>query len=359
MNTLSILLAWWIGIFIPIHALGQQSHQIEHRTHLSAQLHRDSSILGGNPRTIVALEDTHFKQAPRVPSDSWGISSRTTLALEDAHLRVQPPSAEIASSLHPLLSDFIVLGNAWPNPARGDSVITFALSEPKTLAMDLVNAAGQQVAWIADGKFAAGNHSVTVDTDRLAAGVYYYHLRTDGQVLSKKLVVVSRISLIGFLQRGSAMRRPFPPFAPRREPLPRSVGLTFFKDRMVMNRIPSHSSTGILLPTWIRKNPPGFIRDTSQVSSPCSHWLRWPSFSISRSEPWAASHLQEREAKEDEMTAESENLKGSAGELAVAMNAEGQVVWQQGRTRRGHCLGGGSLTSPCCIYLFHVIGNTF
>jgi hypothetical protein len=87
-------------------------------------------------------------------------------------------------------SSGMVLGNAWPNPTSGQSIIPLELSAVKDITMNLVNVLGQQVALIAEGEFAAGRHSVTVETDKLAAGVYYYNLRSDDQVLSKKLVVV-------------------------------------------------------------------------------------------------------------------------------------------------------------------------
>ena len=83
----------------------------------------------------------------------------------------------------------IVLGNAYPNPTSDLSVITFDLPAVSTISMDLVNVYGQQVAVIANGEFAAGAHRVNVSTDKLASGVYFYNLRTNGQTISKKLVV--------------------------------------------------------------------------------------------------------------------------------------------------------------------------
>lgn len=83
----------------------------------------------------------------------------------------------------------VVLGNAFPNPTSGASVITFELPAVSSVTMDLVNVYGQQVAVLANGEFAAGSHRVDVSTDKLASGVYFYSLRTNGQVISKKLVV--------------------------------------------------------------------------------------------------------------------------------------------------------------------------
>lgn len=83
----------------------------------------------------------------------------------------------------------VVLGNAYPNPTANQAVITFTLPTVSNIKVDLVNVYGQTVAVMAQGEFAAGNHRVNVSTDKLASGVYFYNLRTNDQVLSKKLIV--------------------------------------------------------------------------------------------------------------------------------------------------------------------------
>jgi hypothetical protein len=83
----------------------------------------------------------------------------------------------------------VVLGNAFPNPTNGEAVITFEIPAVSNVTIDLVNVYGQQVAVIANGEFAAGAHKVVANTEKLASGVYFYNLRTNGEVLSKKLVV--------------------------------------------------------------------------------------------------------------------------------------------------------------------------
>lgn len=83
----------------------------------------------------------------------------------------------------------VVLGNAYPNPTSNEAVITFELPAVSTISMELVNVYGQQVAVLANGEYAAGAHRVLASTENLAAGVYFYNLRTNDQVLSKKLVV--------------------------------------------------------------------------------------------------------------------------------------------------------------------------
>jgi hypothetical protein len=83
----------------------------------------------------------------------------------------------------------VVLGNAYPNPTANTAVITFELPAVSSITIDLVNVYGQQVAVLANGEYNAGAHKVTFDVEKLATGVYFYNLRTNNQVVSKKLVV--------------------------------------------------------------------------------------------------------------------------------------------------------------------------
>jgi Secretion system C-terminal sorting domain len=83
----------------------------------------------------------------------------------------------------------VVLGNAYPNPTANSAVITFELPAASSLVIDVMNVYGQQVAVIANGDFNAGAHKVVLNTEKLASGVYFYNLRTNDQVLSKKLVI--------------------------------------------------------------------------------------------------------------------------------------------------------------------------
>ncbi|HEX9952438.1 MAG TPA: phospholipase D-like domain-containing protein, partial [Rubricoccaceae bacterium] len=59
-----------------------------------------------------------------------------------------------------------------PNPVRGAARVTVSLPEAASLDVRLFNVLGQEVARVADGEHAAGAHTLTVETGRLAPGVY-------------------------------------------------------------------------------------------------------------------------------------------------------------------------------------------
>jgi hypothetical protein len=60
MNALLALFAWILGIFSPSHTSLDQIPG-NGSTEIGVEDTRDIHILNTNPRTVVALEDTHFR----------------------------------------------------------------------------------------------------------------------------------------------------------------------------------------------------------------------------------------------------------------------------------------------------------
>jgi hypothetical protein len=61
MNALLALLAWLLGIFSPSQAALDQVPGAGVSMEGSIEDTRDVHIINTNPRTVVALEDTHFR----------------------------------------------------------------------------------------------------------------------------------------------------------------------------------------------------------------------------------------------------------------------------------------------------------
>jgi Secretion system C-terminal sorting domain len=89
----------------------------------------------------------------------------------------------------PIAGPKVVLHQSFPNPTAGNALIRFDLPTAGSIEMDLVNMYGQQIGTLASGEFSAGVHDVTVETSSLAAGVYFYNLRANGEVLTQKMIV--------------------------------------------------------------------------------------------------------------------------------------------------------------------------
>ena len=76
-----------------------------------------------------------------------------------------------------------------PNPARGATTVGYNLPAAGPARLSVVDLLGREVAVLADGDGAAGRHTATVSTARLAAGVYVVRLVAAQQTLTQRLVV--------------------------------------------------------------------------------------------------------------------------------------------------------------------------
>ena len=98
----------------------------------------------------------------------------------------------------PMMPTVLSLAQNRPNPLSraGRTEIAFGLTREGPVTLRIFDAAGRQVAVLAQGTFPAGFHSVTWDGRleggrRAAAGVYFYRLDTREGTQSRKLMIVN------------------------------------------------------------------------------------------------------------------------------------------------------------------------
>lgn len=89
----------------------------------------------------------------------------------------------------------IVLFNSAPNPFSTETKITFSLPEASELTLEVVNISGQTIRNLASGTLETGVHNrVWNGTDMhgklVPAGVYFYRLKTDRQVITRRVVFI-------------------------------------------------------------------------------------------------------------------------------------------------------------------------
>ena len=77
-----------------------------------------------------------------------------------------------------------------PNPVTTTATVPYTLAEAGPVRLRVVDVLGREVAVLADGLQAAGDHSATLDATGLAAGVYVLVLDADGQRTSQSITVV-------------------------------------------------------------------------------------------------------------------------------------------------------------------------
>ncbi len=94
-----------------------------------------------------------------------------------------------------VLPETFDLKQNYPNPFNPSTTIEFTLKSREHVRLDLFNVLGRHVASLLDEELSPGNHRIvwdakTCDGKPFASGVYFYRLRTDYQVDSKKMMLV-------------------------------------------------------------------------------------------------------------------------------------------------------------------------
>jgi hypothetical protein len=87
------------------------------------------------------------------------------------------------------------LSQNYPNPTNPSTSIRFSLAYASPVTLELFNISGQRVATIANGRFAAGEHTVTWDGNGLggrpvSSGIYLYRFAAGEYVATRKMVVL-------------------------------------------------------------------------------------------------------------------------------------------------------------------------
>jgi hypothetical protein len=76
-----------------------------------------------------------------------------------------------------------------PNPLRHMTTIDFTLGHAGPTTLEVYNAAGERVATLISGEMDAGAHSVRWDASGVAAGMYYYRLKSGGWTETRTMIV--------------------------------------------------------------------------------------------------------------------------------------------------------------------------
>jgi hypothetical protein len=108
----------------------------------------------------------------------------------DSETEDTPSPGSMASEDSPqgVDADFDLLQN-YPNPFNPTTQIPFNLDQSGPVTLKVYNVTGQEVATLADGIMAAGNHTLTFNGAGLPTGTYVYMLTANGKRLVKTMIL--------------------------------------------------------------------------------------------------------------------------------------------------------------------------
>jgi hypothetical protein len=99
----------------------------------------------------------------------------------------QFPSAVYEEPTRPRCSNLIF---NYPNPVRSNVTIQFSLSQKSHVTLKVFDISGQEKAELCSRILNAGDHSAVFNFKGLPGGIYFYHLKTEQFVQTKKLILV-------------------------------------------------------------------------------------------------------------------------------------------------------------------------
>lgn len=87
------------------------------------------------------------------------------------------------------IGEEVQLLKLFPNPASGNSRLSFVLEKPKTLSLKITDVIGKEVMTIAPDLYQAGEHDITLPTSHLCGGIYIVQLSDGMRQISRQLVI--------------------------------------------------------------------------------------------------------------------------------------------------------------------------
>ena len=85
---------------------------------------------------------------------------------------------------------FFALNQNYPNPFNPVTTITYSISKPEHVVIEVFGINGQKVSTLVNGFVQSGTHSIRFDASNLASGVYFYRLKTPSFSKTGKMLMV-------------------------------------------------------------------------------------------------------------------------------------------------------------------------
>ncbi len=76
-----------------------------------------------------------------------------------------------------------------PNPFNGTSQIDINLEKAANVSIEVINITGQKVYTNNYGKMGAGSHTVSISSNNLSSGVYFYTVVAGNTSVTKKMII--------------------------------------------------------------------------------------------------------------------------------------------------------------------------
>jgi len=83
-----------------------------------------------------------------------------------------------------------ILDQNYPNPFNPSTTIKFPITENSTVELTVYNQLGEFIQTLVNEEISAGNYEITFNVQNLSSGVYFYQIKANDFVSTKKLVLL-------------------------------------------------------------------------------------------------------------------------------------------------------------------------
>ncbi len=156
------------------------------------------AISNGAPEDTCRVDD--YADYDYVPVNGDNVYVRGVVAYVFGNYKIEPRGNEDIAANPTGVDDGSAggkfrLAQNMPNPFNPKTTIAFNLPQPGDVRLEIYDVAGRRVVTLVDGHMDAGPHTVrwdgtTADGERAASGVYFYKLAADGELQSRKMVLL-------------------------------------------------------------------------------------------------------------------------------------------------------------------------
>lgn len=121
---------------------------------------------------------------------AWGESDKKTLFITAGKsvYKIKPAITKIDEHKLSNNNKFVLYQN-YPNPFNPITNIDFEIPEQSFVSLKLFNLLGEEIKILKNGILQSGYHSVTVNSDGLSSGVYFYRVESENFTESKKIII--------------------------------------------------------------------------------------------------------------------------------------------------------------------------
>jgi len=135
----------------------------------------------------LSIDRLGYQEAPVASATvSYSITGKPDNASVDFSID-ETTDVEQPSSRQPV--KFMLMQN-YPNPFNPSTTIDYTLEQAGMVTLKVYNLLGQEVYTLVDGYQNAGSYHTTLNAQGLSSGIYFYRLKTQNAVQTRKMILL-------------------------------------------------------------------------------------------------------------------------------------------------------------------------